>query len=221
MSNRKEATEFILTYIDKILPDGKNRALYTDYFNNISDEEFSALMDKLESGEEILKLICPNGNDVKLSVERNLSIAKELKHDFFEHLILTDQSTGVVYKTPKKYLTGLLPVRRQAQTLINKVSIPEHNNTTDQLTDQPTGPSKGSKISMPELQVIYAQGMDKTITELIKYRGGDRKGYGLMNRLIMREGGVRQETLSRFPTKVKSTMTLGSILYAQHLDNNV
>jgi hypothetical protein len=221
MANRKAAQEFILKYIHALLPDGQNRKLYEDFFATLSDEDFGKLMDDLASGKEILKLRVPNGNPMKLSVERNLAIAKELGHEFFQHLELTDPSTGVTFRTPKKYLILLLMFRRQAQTLQNKISIPEDTSHTDQLTDQPTGPSKGSKISLPELQILYAQGLDKAITEVIKYRGGDRKGFNAMNRLIYREGAVNQEVLAKINTRVKATDTLKSYLEAMHLTNNL
>jgi hypothetical protein len=221
MGNRKAAEEFILKYIHAMLPDGQNRTLYENFFKTLSDDQFAKFMDDLESGKEILKLRVPNGNPMKLSVERNLAIAKELGHEFFQHLEITDPSTGVTFRTPKKYLILLLMFRRQAQTLQNKISIPENTSHTDQLTDQATGPSKGSKISLPELQVMYAQGLDSTITEVMKYRGGDRKGFNIMNRLIYREGSVHQSVLGNINTRVKATDTLSSFLDAMHLTNNL
>lgn len=220
MSNRKAATEFILEYIDKLLPDGRNQKLYADYFSTLSDSEFEKFIADLEKGE-ILKLQAPNDAPVKLSTERNLELAKELGHEFFQHLEITDPATGVLYRTPKKYLILLLILRRQAQTLQNKISIPSDNQHVDQLTDQPTGPSKGAKASLPELQIWHAQEMDASITELIKYRGGDRRGFNLMNRLVYREGGVSQKVLSNANTRVKSTDTLKNLLEGMHLTNNL
>ncbi|MNU66034.1 hypothetical protein D3C71_553370 [compost metagenome] len=221
MANRKAATDMILKYIDKILPGSPNTEFYRTSLAAMSDKEFGAFMDKLESGEEVLFINTPNLSKYKLNLERNLAIAKELGHEFFEHLILTDPTTGEVYKTPVKYLVIELPLRRQVQLLQSKSTIPENNKHIDELSGQSTGPSKGSKISFPELQVLFAQGMDATITELIKFRGGDSKAFNAMNRAIIEHGTVNMEYLSQFGTKVKSVTTLSTLLKTIHLDNTL
>lgn len=220
--NRKKATDFILTYIDKLLPDSENKSYYETRLKSMSDDEFAVLMDRLEAGELILPLVAPNGADQKLSVERNLEIAKELDYDFFQHLVLTDPDSGTTYKTPKKYLVIDLPLRRQAQLLKKKISIPEDNQHIDDMSGQPTGPSKGAKLSFPELQILDAQGLSSPIEELIKFRGGDTKAYSGMLKSIQRTGGVSQKAIKDVaPTKVKSTQTLRAMLLAMHLDNNL
>ncbi|WP_201285368.1 hypothetical protein, partial [Klebsiella pneumoniae] len=88
------------------------------------------------------------------------------------------------------YLVIDVPLRRQVQLLQSKATIPENNKHIDDLSGQSTGPSKGSKISFPELQVLFAQGLDSTITELIQFRGGDAKAFNAMNRAIIENGGV-------------------------------
>lgn len=221
MAKRKEATAALLSLIEELLPGSQNTALYKERLTAMNDDEFGQLMEDLESGKEILPLIVPNGSKPRLSIERNFALAEKLGHNFFEHLWLTDPATGTTYKTPHRYLIVDLPLRRQAQTLQKKISIPENNQTVDQLTDQPTGPSKGARISFPELQILYAQGLGDSLTELIKYRGGDTKGYNLMNRSIIKEGGVSLKTLSNYNTTVKSTRTLHNYLLGMHLSNNL
>lgn len=221
MGNRKAATALILKYIDKILPGSPNTAIYKKRLEAMSDKEFDAFMTRLESGEEVLSIVMPNLDEHKISVENNLKIAEELGHNFFERLWLTDPLTGKTYLTPVKYLVIDLPLRRQVQMLQKKSSVPEDNRHVDELSGQVTGVSKGSKISFPELQVLFAQGLDSTITELIKFRGGDAKAFNAMNRSILETGGASLEALSRVPTKVKSVVTLSTLLKAMHLDNNL
>jgi hypothetical protein len=221
MSNRKAATAMILKYIEKILPGSPNTAFYTMRLSEMTDKEFDQFMKNLEDGTEILTIKTPNLSKQKLSLDRNLAIAKELGHDFFQYLILTDPTTGEVYKTPVKYLVIDVPLRRQVQLLQSKATIPENNKHIDELSGQSTGPSKGSKISFPELQVLFAQGLDATITELIKFRGGDAQAFNAMNRSIIETGGVSIEYLSQFGTKVKSVTTLSTLLKTIHLDNTL
>lgn len=221
MANRKAATDMILRYIDKILPGSPNTEFYRTSLAAMSDKQFGDFMSRLESGEETLTINVPNLGKWKLDLERNLAIAKELGHEFFEHLLLTDPTTGEVYETPVKYLVIDVPLRRQVQLLESKSTIPENNKHIDELSGQSTGPSKGSKISFPELQVLFAQGLDSTITELIKFRGGDSKAFNAMNRSIIDTGSVNMEYLSQFGTKVKSVTTLSVLLKTIHLDNTL
>ena len=221
MGNRDAATKAILKYVEKILPGSPNTQMYKDLLGKLSDKAFDDYMKKLASGEETLYIVSPNLAKEKIDVQRNIEIAKELGHSFFEKLWLTDSQTGQTYLTPLEYFVVDLPVRRQVQLLVKKVSIPEDNKHLDQLTGQPTGPSKGSKISFPELQVLFAQGLEDTITELIKFRGGDEKAYNAMNRSIYATGGVSLKDLEKTPTKVKAVTTLSTLLKAMHLDNTL
>jgi hypothetical protein len=221
MGNRKAATAMILKYIEQILPGSPNTAFYAKRLPEMTDKEFDQFMKNLEDGTEILTIKTPNLSKQKLSLDRNLAIAKELGHEFFQYLILTDPTTGEVYRTPVKYLVIDVPLRRQVQLLQSKATIPENNKHVDELSGQSTGPSKGSKISFPELQVLFAQGLDSTITELIKFRGGDAKAFNAMNRAIIENGGVSIDYLSQFNTKVKSVTTLSTLLKTIHLDNTL
>lgn len=221
MSNREAATQFIIKEMTAILPDSPHTPIYEKQLRQLSDEDFAEFMDRLEKGTVNLNMIVANGAEAKLSVERNLDIAKRLGHEFFQHLILTDPQTGTVYRTPKKYLVIDLPLRRQIQLLTKKQSIPENNQHVDQLTDQPTGVSKGAKISFPELQILAAQQADASLRELTSYRGGDRRAYNYMTKLIIQEGGASQKAISALHTRVKSTSVLSSFFKAMHLDNNL
>lgn len=221
MSNRKAATKELLKYIDKLLPGGENVKIYEEQLAKLTDAQFDAYMTKLESGEETLFLVAPNLSKNRLSVDRNLEIAKELNHNFFERLWLTDPHTGTTYLTPVPYLVVDLPLRRQAQLLNKKISIPDNNSHIDEMTGQATGPSKGSKLSFPELQTLYAQGLDRTIEELIKFRGGDTEAFRQMNAEMIDKGSVSLDALIDKGTRVKSTETLNILLKAMHFDNNL
>lgn len=221
MSNRAKATAFIISSLSKIVPEAPAIAIYKAQLDQLSDTEFADYMDALEKGTDIVPLQIPNGAEHRISVERNLAVAKELGHEFFQQLVMTDPQTGTTYLTPKKYLVVDLPVRRQIQMLTKKQSIPENNLHIDQLTDQPTGASKGAAISFPELQVLAAQQADASLRELISFRGGDRRAYNYMTKLIVQEGGANHKTLDQLNSRVKSTAVLSSFFKGMHLDNNL
>lgn len=219
--NRKEAEAFILTQIGKFIPKSENADMYRKYLSGMNDKQFEAFIDRLESGEEILSIVTANLAKEKLQVQNLLDMGKALGHEFFERLWLTDPVTGTKYLTPKKYLVMDLVLRRQIQLLVKKMSVAKDSKHTDVLTAQATGVSRGSKLSFPELQILYAQGMEKSILEFIKFRGGDTQAFNAMNRSIIDTGGFRQDSVAHLNSKVKSTVTLGVIFDAMHLANTV
>lgn len=219
MSNREKATSELLKYIGKMSSDRKNIELYKTLLGKMSDKEFERYMSALADGSEILFFITPNLSKSKLSAERNVEIAKELGHEFYEYLELTDLETGLLHRTPVKYLVVDLPVRRQAQTLAKKIAIPKDNSRVDELTGQISGESTAS-LSMPELQNLYAQGLDDVVVELIKFRGGDEEGMRSLNNEIIQTGKGSTEANSG-DSRAKSTDTLSIYLKGMHLDNNL
>lgn len=215
--NRAKAQAFLLENIDSILPDGKNKAIYARLFSEMSDKQFDDFMKKLEDGSVKLAITAPNLADVKLSVERNVQLAEKLGHSFFERIWMKDSDDTPAYLTPIPYMVIDLPVRRQAQLLVKKISIPENNKSIDDLTGQPTGKSKGSKISYPETQVLAALGLDECLTELLKYRGGDVKGFNAMNRQIAETGSTSMKAIEPLAGTVQSTITLKTYLTGMHI----
>jgi len=221
MSKRSEVTNFIADAIDKILPDGFNKKRILDFLNQKTDKEFEEYLINLKSGKERLTIIAPNGREIKLDLERNFKVAKEYNIDFFKRIWFDTPDGKGRYLSEDKYMVVKLPVRRQAQLLVKKISIPEDNKSIDALTGQPAGKSKGSRISYPEVQMLAAMGLNNTLSEFMKYRGGDIKGFNAMNTMIQRTGGVSLRAIEPYAGKVKSTETLSSYLTAMHLQNNL
>jgi len=221
--NRKAAEAVVLTWIAKIVPGDKfNVDMYKQMFASMSDKEFEVWIRELEANDgEGLSYQMPNMGEKALSVERNLALAKEMGHDFFEHLWIVNPASGVRYKTPEKYMILDLPIRRQAQLLVKKISIPSDNKSIDNLSGQPTGNSKGAKISYPEVQVMQALGLSKALVEFMKYRGGDLEGFNAMNNSISNTGGVRLDALDQLGTETTSTVTLKTVLTGMHLKSTL
>lgn len=219
--NRKGAEEFILQYIEKLMPGSDNTRIYQDLFASMGDDEFHQFIEGLDNGSVQLSVIAPNFSKVKLTVENNLAIAQELGHNFFERLWIKPDDNSPAFLTPKEYLVMDLPLRRQAQVLVKKISIPEDNQSVDDLTGQPSGKSEAAKISYPETQILAALNLDKTLNELLKYRGGDTQGFNAMNDSFARTGGASQEAIKHLAGGVKSTQTLHTILLSMHLSNTL
>jgi hypothetical protein len=216
--NRAAAEAVIIKLVDKLLPGSSNPQMYQDAFKGMDDEQFENFINGLDNGSIKLAIISPIMNESSLTVERNLALAKEIGHEFFERVWMESKEGSAPYLSPIPYLVIDLPLRRQAQLLISKISIPEHNRSVDNLTGQPTGESKGSKISYPEVQILAALNLDKTLTELIKYRGGDTQGFNAMNESIAKTGGVSQDAIAALGTRVKSSDALRTYLIAMHFN---
>lgn len=219
--NRKKAEEFILTYIGKLDKSGHNVELYKKRFKTLSNAQFDDMMTEIKNGRYTLPLYAPNQSKVKLTSQVAIKVAKELGHSFFEHLWLTDNVTKETYLTPIKYMVVDLPFRRQQQLLIKKMSIPSTDMTMDTMTNQVTGNSKGASLSFPELQVLAASNMNKSIEEMIKVRGGDINAYNQFRNSVINTGSGTLEAAGRTEGRVKSTVTLSNLLKGMHLDNNL
>lgn len=219
---REEATKVLLKYVEEIVPESGNQEIWKKRLDEMSDRQFSQWIDALESGDEIISLYLPNLSESRMSIERNLKVARMLGHNFFQKLVLTDPETGQTYTTPVEHMVVDLPLRRMAQMLTKKLSIPEYNVPIDDRSDQPSEYTQGAKMSFPELQINAAKGLDHSIVELIKYRGGNEKAYNAMERNILETGSADlTEIDAKVPPSTKSTYTLQTYLKAMHLDNTL
>lgn len=219
--SRQLAEQFILDTMTELAPGGENTAIYEKLFKSMSDEAFASFMTSLESGETRLAVISPNFGKTGITVANNLKLAEKLGHNFFQRILIEGDENTPSFMTPIPYMVVDLPLRRQAQLLLKKISIPEDNKVVNNLTGQPTGRSKGSKISLPEVQVMASMGLDRTLEEFMKYRGGDTKGFDAMNSTIESTGAVRLDSIKHLSSGVESTNTLRIFLKSMHLDSTL
>ena len=218
---RAQVQEYILKYIKKITNSKPNVDMYTYMFNNMNDKDFDIFMAKLRDDKIRLCVTAAPGMDQGFSVENNFAIAKELKHDFFSRLVVGPSEDMPGYTTPNKYMILKLPVRRAAQLLSKKVSIPEDSRHVDMLTGQVAGPSRSAKLSYPELQILVGTGLNKSITELLKTRGGDLGELNAMNKALYNQGGVSEAMLRVYSNGVVSTSTLSSYFLGMGIRSTV
>lgn len=221
MANRKAAEAAVIKYLKELEGGDVNAALYTALFKSMSDAEFERWIDALGSGRETIHLIIPNANDIKLDINRTVKVGEELGAKFFEQLVLTDPETGEEYITPLSYMVLDVAMRRQSQHLIKKQSIPEDDRVVDHLSGQVTGDSKGGKISLPELLVIESKGLETSLLELIKVRGGDDVALAAMKEAIRESGTFNVKAIEALGSKPTAIKTLRALLLSVHLDNTI
>lgn len=176
----------------------------------------------LNKPSTLITLIVPNLDKTnRLNITRNLALAKKMGHSFFEQVWLTNPTTGKTILTNRPYLSVLLPIRRQSQTLDAKMGMPDNDQQVDDLTGQVTGNSKESSISYPEIQMLDAQGLEKTILELVKPRGGDEEAWRLMKHELIERGEFSQEMLDQLDSRAKVNEAFSHILNGMHIRNNL
>lgn len=214
---RKLAEERAIEIVNKLDPSGANAKLYREKFSKMSDDDFEKMITDFEEGTAHPVFVAPVFDQHSTTVETDLETGKQMGIKFFQRVNIPPMNGLPGYLTPPSYLVTDHCVRRQAQLLEKKIKIPEDNNSVDFSTGQPTGKSKGAKISYPETQVLGAYGLDNCLTEFLKYRGGDEKGFVAMNTMISRTGGVSMKAIAPFAGGVKATTTLRTYLNAMHL----
>jgi hypothetical protein len=190
--------------------------------NDLSDKEFKAYMERVRDGEEVIPYIDNIMSGSKVTLEGNLAIADKLGHNFYERLWIEDPVTGDVNLTPQTYLIVDLPFRRQQQHLLEKIGIPDSNNHIDEMTGQVTGPSKGSRVSYPEMQIgLYAKGLKASTMELFTIRGGNTDAYAAMERDAYNGEFPSINAFYDSSTTTKSNVTLSILFKGAMLDNNI
>lgn len=221
--NRKAVTDYILSIIQEIDPTGTNKAIKEQELGKMSDKDFAAFMDDLESEGDFLRMFFAVGGKADVEVARNFAIGeKHFDWDFEQQLIMgsSDPDTPTIL-TPMKYIVMDVPFRRQSQTLISGISVAEHHNTVDQRTGAVTGDSAAAKCSGPEIGLYRAMGMTETLAELIKLRGGDEGAARAMDAQFMQTGEASIEVAKRFATGVGAVKAESAMLNAMHLANTL
>lgn len=222
MANRKAAQDLILKWIKEIDPSGVNHDMYkNDIFPSMSDKAFGDWMQLIRDEKDYIFVNMPNLKGNKITVANNLKVAKKIGVDFFQRISQIDNDTGKRYTGTRKYLVIHLPIRRQIQMIADKISVQEGSGKRDALSGQVTQGTRGSSISYPETLVLYSQGLDRSITELVKARGGDEMASRLLKDEIIATGNASLANIENLPTRAKSTDTLSTMLTAMHIKNNL
>ena len=219
--NRKAATDWLVKFVDELVPNSPNGERIRTELEALTDDQFEALMDDFENGEDWPSIIIPTGAPYDVNVDRNLAIGEREGVKFFERIWRTDRSTGqeILSNTPALIMD--IPIRRQKQHLDEKSSIATDNRHVDELTGQPTGASKGSAISNPQALILRSRGLDEALIEFMKVRGGDSKAFAYSNKAIWERGVVSLDEISKLGTRTKSVENLSIMFTTQHLENKL
>lgn len=171
---RKAVEDKIIKYISAI--NKSNAKKYKDMFASMDDKAFDGWMRDLRNKDTVLDIEIPNMIE-KVNIDDLIKVSEQIGIELFTRLKLWDVPTQTYYRTTKKYLMLQLPMVAMAQTVDHKLSVPESDSKIDHLSGQVMKPDQANSISQVEVQSLYARGLQSTILELIKYRGGDVSAY--------------------------------------------
>lgn len=215
-AKRKAVQDYILKYLKMMEPTGKNVKLYENKFKEISDARFDEWMKYIRDGKCVLSVYVPIG--VKINIDDLLKTAKELGIKLSTRLKFWDDTTGTYYTTAHEYVVLELPIRRMAQFIDHKLSVPEGDSHVDLLSGQVMKPDKAGGLNQTEVQALYARGLTNTILELIKYRGGDVIALAEYNRELEETG---RTTIGRDTGSVVRSAVILDVLYSgMHIETN-
>lgn len=219
---RQKQQDFILEVLADLAPKVDHKKIYEEtIFKNMNDTQWKEWVAKLGDGTSAIPIFFPNMVATGITLERCVEVAKKIGLELYQRLWITDPATGRTSLGPIPRLVVYSPFRRASQTSKKKISVPPHQKTVDATTGQPTGESKGARLSYPELKLLTAMGLDKSAVELAKYRGGDLRGYSAMTAMLSKHGSARMETLKQFSSGVESLTTMKTFFTAAHLKTNL
>lgn len=219
MSKQKEVIdEFIATF--KSMGASKENLTMYSYLYKLSKEEFNKVLDEISNGN-YLPMYEANMSESSLEVDALLKTGDDLGINFFEKLVMTDELSGVKYTTKNEYMILDIPVRRQKQHVSKGMSVATSSSSTDPTTGQVTGNSKRGQLSLPEIMMLQSAGLDDTIYELIKVRGGDEAAMSYAKKQAMSTGDFTLSKVSDLGTNVGTTDTLRAYLFGMLYENNL
>jgi hypothetical protein len=205
----------------ELFPGTGNAEQFKKDLDALTNEQFAALMKGFGEGTQTPSAILPNLTKNTLTVDHLKDVAKKWGVELFHRLVMTDPDTGREMITPLKYMVIKIHVTRLAQMQETKMSIPEDNLSTDELTGQVTGDSKGSRWSFPEIGVLHARGHDAAILEGISVRGGDEAANRQLEYDIMTTGRGSLARALDAGEGTTSTQNMATYFRVAHLDTTL
>jgi len=224
MKNRKKAETYILSVIKDITKSEHNVKLYRDLFKSMSDKQFDAFMTRLDNEDGYLEVIVPIDDDVfdgKITVDNNIKVASKLNYNFEQRLLIEATDSTPSHLTTNKYIILDLPFRRTKQLLTKGIRTASDSNSIDTLTGQVKNNSSANMMTYPELQLLSSYGLDQSVLEIIKDRGGDQDSLVALLTMLREKGTVSRNEVEQHSGGVGSTKSLKNYFSAMHIKNNI
>lgn len=222
MTNLKAFEKVIIDTVTAVDPSGRTTKVYQDIFKKLTDAQKHQLVKDLKEGKAKLFVMDPPLMGSKITFSNNRAVAKKMfGYDYYKAIQYPAKHGAPAFTTPTKHLHLDLMCRRQAQMLLDKISVSGGKQSVDNLTGAPSSTAKTSRLSFPELQLLKAHGLDNAIKELYTIRGGDMGGFRGFQDQLLNTGTTSLNSLEAVRTGVKSKESAGNFLRAAHLRHNL
>lgn len=186
--NRKKAEEYLLRVVKDGDPSGKTYEMVKEQLAKMDDKRFHNYYLAIKEGREFIPILMPNNTKHGMTVEKALDLCEKYGIQIFQRFWYRHPITKVKVLSNFKVPFVHMMVRRQIETLFNKISTASTNDDADILTGQPIGGA--SAITQPESLVSIEKGLDACLVEKLKYRGGDIEGGRLFDKALIETGKV-------------------------------
>lgn len=219
--NRKKAEEWMLDFMKKFDPSGRNYENLKNIYSKMSDEQFLEMATAIRDGRAHTPMIYDHETDNYLNMEKIEAFGKKtLGIKYRQRIRYKDKRTGEYSwsNTPRWVLH--VPVRRLIQSIENKISV-STSKQVNAATNQPVGDNKSASISGPESLILSGQGFDAALNEFMVVRGGDLKAKHAMEQSIRQSGGASLNTVMVYGEGAKAVATVSHQLTAMHWRNNL
>lgn len=219
--NQKAAIAYAVEKLNEVDRSGRSGQFFKEQTEKMSLADFTKFVERCENGEDYVSVIMQLNDTKSITVENNKKVAKKWGVKLYQRFWQVNPATGVEFLSPNEHPCYYLPVRRQIETIEYKISYSSSNMKIDAITGQVIGNDQASRMSYPEVMVVYSKELNYSLIEFMKYRGGDVQGRVEFNNLLRNTGGVSLDNLLRTKTTVKSTESLQVYFLAMHWDVNL
>lgn len=201
-------------------PTKDNTKRWEDILGKMSDKQFAEFITLLREKKYQLNIVMPNMKKT-LKIRDLLEAAKKVGYKTSHRLWLPDRThPGKKYLTNEKYLVLEIPIRRAQQEWDKKLQVPSRDTHVDALTGQVIMDDKSCHLSMPEIQSLSTRGLENTMNELVRVRGGDVVAYGDFKRQLEESGEGKLSSLDP-RTRARSSVISHVLLQSMMIDNNM
>lgn len=218
MTKKDKIKNHIVKVMNQLDPSGENGERYKKLFDSMNERKFKDYMQKLKDGDIQIYIVTPN---LKIHLKMNdiKKAAKITNTKLYQKIWMTDKDTGVEYLSNEEYPIYNLPIKRMQQTVDKKLNVASSKAKIDSMTGTVSESDKSSSISNPEIQILFANGLETTLKELLKMRGGDSHAYSEFKRQLEETGQVDLERISK-DSKTRSVVINDVLFKTIHYKTN-
>lgn len=219
--NRKATEEYILSAVKDMDVTGRSYDLLKEQFGKMDDKRFDIWMQEIKAGKNFVPIYLENHMKGKrIDIDHALKTCKKYGIKIFQRFWYRDNATGIKALSNKPHPFIHLMIRRQIETILNKMGFAENNNRFDTATGAPI--DGGSGITQPESLVYIEKRLGDPLLEKMKFRGGDIQGGRDFDQALISSGTVSINKLMENNTSTRVVQTadiyLAGALYETNLD---